>query len=192
MKQFYPGLVVLTTPMFWSGCSTNRPDLAPHKEQQAQFGQRRPPLEVRTVLTGLDVLEANHYAPLQGKTIAVVCNHTALDKQGNHIVDLLANAPHVKLKVIFAPEHGYRGQAEGGIALHDTVDAKSGALVYSIYGKVRKPTPKMLAGIDMIVFDIQDVGARFYTYITTMGNVDRKSTRLNSSHIPLSRMPSSA
>lgn len=162
-----PGLSLLLI----LGCTGNRLDVKPHASQMEEMGKTQPPVEIRTVLTGLDVLKVNNFAPLHGKTVGVVCNHTAVDKEGNHIVDLLHDAPDVTLKAIFAPEHGFRGTTEGGYALNDSMDLKSGAMIYSIYGAVRKPTPEMLAGIDMLLFDIQDVGARFYTYISTMGNV---------------------
>lgn len=166
-RNVFTGLSVILV----LGCTGNRPDAKPHASQMEELGKIQAPVEIRTVLTGLDVLKANNFAPLQGKTVGVVCNHTAVDKAGNHIVDLLHDAPDVNLKAIFAPEHGFRGTTEGGYALNDSMDLKSGAMIYSIYGAIRKPTPEMLAGIDIILFDIQDVGARFYTYISTMGNV---------------------
>lgn len=153
------------------GCTANLPDSKPHAHQQQEMATVQKPVEIQHVLTGIDVLEANHFAPIQGKTVAVVCNHTALDKQGRHLVDILHESPGVTLKAIFAPEHGFRGMIEGGYEISDSLDGKTGAMIYSIYGEVRKPTAQMLAGIDMIIFDIQDIGARFYTYISTMGNV---------------------
>ena len=120
--------------------------------------------------TGLDNAKKQDFPMFKGKTVGVVTNHTALDKKGVHFVDLLVEAEDVTLKAIFAPEHGFRGDEEGGIHLENNVDPKSGATIYSIYGAIRKPTPKMLEGIDLLIFDIQDVGARFYTYISTMGN----------------------
>lgn len=152
-------------------CSGNRPDSKPHAHQQEEMATVQRPIEIHHVLTGLDVLEANKFAPIQGKTVAVVCNHTALDKQGRHLVDILHDTPNITLKAIFAPEHGFRGVTEGGFDVNDSLDLKTSAMIYSIYGDVRKPTAQMLDGIDMIIFDIQDIGARFYTYISTMGNV---------------------
>ncbi|PJA51554.1 MAG: DUF1343 domain-containing protein [Candidatus Marinimicrobia bacterium CG_4_9_14_3_um_filter_48_9] len=152
-------------------CTGNQPDVKPHSHQQQEMVAVQKPIEIFPVLTGIDVLERINFAPIQGKTVAVVCNHTALDKQGRHLVDILYESPDVTLKAIFAPEHGFRGVTEGGFDINDSLDQKTGAMIYSIYGDIRKPTAQMLNGVDMIIFDIQDVGARFYTYISTMGNV---------------------
>jgi len=118
------------------------------------------------VIPGLDVLVGEEFARLRGKRVGLVANHTARDRRGRHAADLLASAEGVTLAAIFAPEHGYRGVETGAVA--DGKDDRTGAPVFSLYGETRKPTPAMLSGIDLLVFDIQDVGARFYTYISTM------------------------
>lgn len=123
-----------------------------------------------SVKTGLDNASRENFPMFKGKSIGVVTNHTALDSEGRHLVDLLHEADDVTVKAIFAPEHGFRGDEEGGIHLENNIDPKSGAPIYSIYGAIRKPTAAMLEGVDVLIFDIQDVGARFYTYISTMGN----------------------
>jgi len=120
------------------------------------------------VLTGLDRLVSDDFTKFDGKTVGIVCNHTARNKDGNHIVDLFHKSNKVTVKAIFAPEHGFRGQESAGSSIDDQVDAKTGIKIYSLYGKTRKPTDKMLEGIDALVYDIQDVGVRFYTYISTM------------------------
>jgi uncharacterized protein YbbC (DUF1343 family) len=120
------------------------------------------------VQTGLDVLVANDCALLKGKRVGVVTNHTAIDRQGRHIADLLYEAPGVTLSKLFAPEHGIRGTAEAGAQIGSEVDAKTGVPILSLYGETKKPTPDMLRDLDVLVFDIQDVGTRFYTYISTM------------------------
>ncbi len=120
-------------------------------------------------MTGLDVLEMDNFSALQGKTIAVITNMTALDSRGRHLVDILNDAPDIRVAAILSPEHGFRGTAEAGHKVGSGNDPKTGIPIISMYGKTRKPTPEMLAGIDMILFDIQDIGARFYTYISTMG-----------------------
>ena len=121
------------------------------------------------VRTGLDVLVAEQFTRLKGKTIGLITNQTGIDRTGRRNVDLLAAAHDVQLKVILAPEHGLEGlldQSEIG----DGVDEKTRVPVISLYqSDRRRPTAEMLAGLDALVFDIQDVGARFYTYITTMG-----------------------
>jgi uncharacterized protein YbbC (DUF1343 family) len=113
---------------------------------------------------------AGAYLPLlYGKRVALVANHTAV-VQGEHLADfLLSNA--VDLKKVFAPEHGFRGSASAGETIKDGRDTKTNLPIISLYGKNKKPTAEQLADIDIIVFDIQDVGARFYTYISTMSYV---------------------
>lgn len=121
------------------------------------------------VQSGLDVAATSHFDFLHGKHIGVITNHTAIDRSGKHLVDVLYKESGVYLDVIFATEHGFRGESAAGDDVNDSIDAQIGIKVVSIYGSVRKPTPKMLKDLDALVFDIQDVGARFYTYISTMG-----------------------
>ena len=128
----------------------------------------RTPALSNPVATGADVLAASGFAALAGKRVGLVTNQTGR-LRGEHLVDLLSKAPNVKLTAIFAPEHGFRGDAEAGASVRDGVDTKTGIPVYSLYGANKKPTPSMLRNVDILVFDIQDVGARFYTYISTMG-----------------------
>lgn len=120
------------------------------------------------VRTGADVLAGSSFDHLAGKTVGLIVNHTAL-VDGEHLINLMHAAPNVTVGAIFGPEHGLRGTAEDGEAVADGVDRLTGAPVFSLYGSARKPTPAMLEGLDVLVFDIQDVGARFYTYISTMG-----------------------
>lgn len=119
------------------------------------------------VLTGIDVLKRDGFAPLKGRMVGLITNHTGLDRDGNTTIDLLHGANDVKLVALFSPEHGIRGELDAKV--DDGKDAKTGLPIYSLYGKTRKPSPEHLAGIDTLVFDIQDIGARFYTYISTMG-----------------------
>jgi uncharacterized protein YbbC (DUF1343 family) len=120
------------------------------------------------IATGAEVLVARGLAALAGKKVGLITNQTGL-VGGEHLADLLARAPGVKLVAILAPEHGFRGEIEAGDKVGDTVDRKTGVPVFSLYGAARKPTPAMLRGVDVLVFDIQDIGTRFYTYISTMG-----------------------
>jgi uncharacterized protein YbbC (DUF1343 family) len=121
-----------------------------------------------TVNTGAEVLAASGFAALAGKRIGLITNHTG--RVGSvHLADLLSKAPNVKLAAIFAPEHGFRGSVEAGERVGQDWDAKTGAPVFSLYGASRRPTPRMLRDVDALVFDIQDIGVRFYTYISTMG-----------------------
>jgi uncharacterized protein YbbC (DUF1343 family) len=120
------------------------------------------------VRTGAQVLADQDFDRLSGQRVGLIVNHTArIDTV--HLIDALHAAPDVTLAALFGPEHGLRGTADAGEKISDGVDDRTGAPVYSLYGQTRKPTPKMLDGLDVLVFDIQDVGARFYTYISTMG-----------------------
>lgn len=120
------------------------------------------------IQTGLDVLESQKFVALRGKHIGLITNHTGQDAQGRSIVDLLTHAPGVHLVAIFSPEHGLAGRKdEENIA--STKDPSTGLPIYSLYGETRRPTDKMLEGIDTLVFDVQDAGVRFYTYTSTMG-----------------------
>ncbi len=120
------------------------------------------------VRVGAEILIERHLDQLRGKRVGLITNHTGL-AGGQHLVDVLAKTPGVTLAAILAPEHGFRGAVEAGAKVGDGRDDKTGIPVLSLYGATRKPTPAMLRGIDLLVFDIQDIGVRFYTYISTMG-----------------------
>lgn len=117
-------------------------------------------------LCGIDVLAAQGFRPLQGKRVGLITNQTGLTRDGKRNIDTMV-AAGVQLKALFAPEHGFFGLEDRG-GLGDMVDVKTGIKVYSLYGKTNRPTPEMLKDIDALVFDIADVGVRFYTYETTM------------------------
>jgi uncharacterized protein YbbC (DUF1343 family)/CubicO group peptidase (beta-lactamase class C family) len=119
------------------------------------------------VLNGIDVLVKNNFAPLKGKRIGLVTNHTGHDRARRATIDLLKEAPGVTLVALFGPEHGIRGEVDA--KFDDSKDAKTGLPIYSLYGERRKPSREQLKGLDALVFDIQDVGCRFYTYTSTMG-----------------------
>jgi uncharacterized protein YbbC (DUF1343 family) len=117
--------------------------------------------------TGIDVLSSRRFSDLKGMRVGLITNHTGLDSKGRRTIDLLFTAPGVRLKAIFSPEHGLNGQADARVP--SSKDAVTGLPLYSLYGSVKRPSDKMLEGLDALVFDIQDAGARFYTYIATMG-----------------------
>lgn len=119
------------------------------------------------VYTGIDVLEHGKFAALDGRRVALITNQTGRDRFGKSTIDLLHDAKNVQLVALLSPEHGLVGKVDEKVA--DATDAKTGLPVYSLYGDTRRPTDAMLKGVDTIVFDIQDVGTRFYTYITTLG-----------------------
>ena len=126
-------------------------------------------LQTQPVKTGIDVLARDGFAPLQGKRVGLVTNHTGRGAAGTSTIDLLASAKGVTLAALFSPEHGIRGEADAKVA--GGRDAKTGLPIHSLYGKTTKPTAEMLKDVDVLVYDIQDVGARFYTYITTLALV---------------------
>ncbi|OGR44149.1 MAG: hypothetical protein A2X35_13205 [Elusimicrobia bacterium GWA2_61_42] len=129
-------------------------------------------------LTGLDVLERDGFKQLAGKRVGLITNHTSVDLNGVNAVDAFYRAGNFKLAAIFSPEHGFRGTEEGGVYIASSTDPVTGAPVYSLYGKNKqRPTPEMLKDLDVLVFDIQDIGARFYTYLTTMGYAMEESAK---------------
>jgi uncharacterized protein YbbC (DUF1343 family) len=117
---------------------------------------------------GIEVLIENKFELLQGKRVGLITNQTGVDSKGNHIIDLFYSSSDFELTALFSPEHGIRGDIEGGFEIVNNKDEKTGVPIFSIYGKTTKPTKEMLQKIDVLVFDIQDVGTRFYTYISTM------------------------
>jgi uncharacterized protein YbbC (DUF1343 family)/CubicO group peptidase (beta-lactamase class C family) len=148
-----------------------------------------PPLPVspsRPVRLGIDALVSEQFKQLAGKSVGLITNHTGLDHNGKSAADLLHAAPNVKLVALFGPEHGIRGTEDrDGIA--DSVDKATGVPVYSLYGETRKPTPNQLEGIDTLVFDIQDIGTRFYTYESTMGLAMEAAAAANIEFVVLDR-----
>lgn len=131
-----------------------------------EAGQRRSSRPGR-VQTGIDVLETQRFAPLRGKHVGLITNHTGLDSQGRSTVDLFARATGVHLVALFSPEHGLLGQNDDKVS--SGKDATTGLPIFSLYGETRRPTDEMLQGVDTLVLDIQDAGVRFYTYTATMG-----------------------
>jgi uncharacterized protein YbbC (DUF1343 family) len=115
---------------------------------------------------GIDVLEEQDFAPLRGRRIGLITNQTGVDSHGRRTIDVLVHARGVKLVALFSPEHGILGRADAPVA--NATDAATGLPIYSLYGATRHPTAEMLRNLDALVFDIQDAGVRFYTYITTM------------------------
>lgn len=132
------------------------------------------------VLTGIDVLERNGFKQLSGLRIGLVTNHTGRDREGQPTIDVLSRAAGVRLVALFSPEHGIRGVADEKVS--DSKDEKTGLPIHSLYGESRRPKPDQLRDLDAIVYDIQDVGARFYTYISTLGYVMEEAAR---AHLPV-------
>lgn len=126
------------------------------------------------VLSGVDVLARDGFRTLRGSSVGLVTNHTGLTREGQPTIDALYAAPGVSLKALFGPEHGIRGDHDEDVA--DGQDAKTGLPAYSLFGARTQPTPEQLTGLDTLIFDIQDVGCRFYTYVSTLGNVLEAAT----------------
>jgi uncharacterized protein YbbC (DUF1343 family)/CubicO group peptidase (beta-lactamase class C family) len=140
------------------------PTLAPSAPTSAGVAGR-----IHQVDCGIDVLIKRRFEGLRGKRVGLVTNHTGRTRTGEATIDVLFKAPDVKLVALFSPEHGIRGIVDKPVA--DGRDESTGLPIHSLYGKTHKPTPESLRGVDALVYDIQDVGARFYTYITTLGLV---------------------
>ncbi|HXT61605.1 MAG TPA: exo-beta-N-acetylmuramidase NamZ domain-containing protein [Pyrinomonadaceae bacterium] len=128
------------------------------------------------VLTGIDVLERDGFSQLSNLRIGLVTNQTGRDRNGRSTIDVLFKAPGVKLTVLFSPEHGIRGLADEKVS--DTKDEQTGLPIHSLYGESRRPKPEQLKDLDALVYDIQDVGARFYTYISTLGYVLEEAAKV--------------
>ncbi|MFK7778385.1 MAG: DUF1343 domain-containing protein [Gimesia sp.] len=122
-----------------------------------------------SVLTGIDVLRREQFKSLKGLKIGLISNHTGLSRDGKSSVQILIDAPQVQLVTLFSPEHGFAGKLDVS-KIGDSTDGKTGLKIFSLYGKTRTPTPESLQELDALVFDIQDIGTRFYTYVSTMGN----------------------
>lgn len=126
-------------------------------------------ISAQKVLTGIDVLQKSNFEILSGKKIGIITNPTGANKNIVSTIDLLHEAPNVEVKALYSPEHGIRGDHAAGAKVGTYTDKKTGLTVYSLYGKNKKPNAEMLKGLDALVYDIQDIGVRSYTYISTMG-----------------------
>lgn len=138
-------------------------------------------------LNGIDVLKRDGFALLKGRRVGLITNHTGRDRDGNSTIDVLFKALDVKLVALFSPEHGIRGALDQEKITNST-DEKTGLPIFSLYGETRKPTAEMLKDIDALVFDIQDIGARFYTYISTMGLAMEEAAKNGKTFVVLDRV----
>lgn len=157
-----------------------------YNETLVSAGRRRVVARNGSVLTGLDVLARERFAPLAGKRVGLITNHTGVDRQGRRNVDLMREAG-IRVTALFSPEHGIGGKED-----HDRIgharDAATGIPIFSLYlGEQRRPTDEMLREVDVLVFDIQDIGARFYTYITTMAYAMEEAARRRIPFVVLDR-----
>jgi len=148
--------------------------------------KKKRPIAKALVLNGIDVLIKDNFAALRGLKIGLITNHTGRDHKGSPTIDLLHQASSVNLVALFSPEHGIRGEIDAYV--DDGMDKKTGLPIYSLYGKRRAPLPEQLAGLDALVFDIQDIGTRFYTYISTMGYSMEAAAKAGVKFIVLDRL----
>src|SRR5216683_340358 len=137
------------------------------------------------VQTGIDVLEAQKFAPLRGKHVGLITNHTGLDSQGRSTIEVLSRATGMHLVALFSPEHGLAGRFDEKVS--SSRDNSTGLPLYSLYGETLRPTDEMLKGIDTLVFDVQDAGVRFYTYTTTMAYCMEEAAKRNIAFFVLDR-----
>ena len=124
--------------------------------------------DAAAVRPGIEVLLSDSLDLVRGRRVGLITNHTGRDRNGVPSIDLLAEHPEVDLVALFSPEHGIRGSAEAGVRVSDSVDGRTGLPIHSLYGETRAPNDEMLEGIEVLLFDIQDVGTRYYTYLSTM------------------------
>ena len=157
-----PGAIPAGAPAAWTRWATPSP--------RASDRAARPP-----VLAGIDVLRAQGFAPLKGRRVGLVTNHAGRARDGRTTIDLLFESKELRLVALFSPEHGIRGVLDS--AVPSTRDERTGLPIHSLYGETRRPTAEMLEGLDAIVVDLPDIGARFYTYMTTMAYVMEEAAR---------------
>ena len=172
-------ILTRTTAAAILSCATGGAFAAPARTATKHSGR------AARVQVGLDVLESEKFAPLRGKHVGLITNHTGLDAQGRSTVDLLSHAAGVQLVALFSPEHGLAGNNDDRVA--STKDAATGLPIYSLYAETRRPTDAMLQGIDTLIFDVQDAGVRFYTYVTTMGYCMEEAAKHNIAFYVLDR-----
>jgi uncharacterized protein YbbC (DUF1343 family) len=146
----------------------------------------RPPAD-RNVIPGVEVLLRDSLHLLAGKRVGLITNHSGRDRSGTSTIDVLHRAPGVQLTALYGPEHGLRGAAEAGVQIASSVDSATGVPIFSLYGETRVPTPQMLENIDVLVYDIQDVGARVYTYQWTMALAAEAAAKLGKPFVVLDR-----
>jgi uncharacterized protein YbbC (DUF1343 family) len=171
--------IVAIAPGLYGGIHTN-PAAYSRNGQVAEVGKDT------GVRTGIDVLEAANFDFLKGKRVGIITNQTGVDSEGRRTIDVISHASGVKLVAIFSPEHGIAGRVDAAV-VESATDTATGLPIYSLYGATRRPTDAMLAGIEVLVFDIQDAGVRFYTYITTMGYCMEEAAKHHISFVVLDR-----
>jgi uncharacterized protein YbbC (DUF1343 family) len=176
---------IIDPPFAGDGATGRRGDMAPLSPAVAPSPHR--PVALSRSLNGIDVLKRDGFALLKDKRVGLITNHTGRDRDGNSSIDLLHKAPGLKLVALFSPEHGIRGALDQA-NISNSADEKTGLPIYSLYGETKAPTAEMLKEIDALVFDIQDVGARFYTYTSTLGLALEAAAKYKKSFVVLDRV----
>ncbi|NQV38642.1 MAG: DUF1343 domain-containing protein [Candidatus Marinimicrobia bacterium] len=161
--RFSPFLILVGLFLYIQGCASRQPIIVPVIEKPLLSS------EIKGVIPGVEVLEKDDFSILHGKRVGLVTNATGVNRKLLSTVDIFFEAEQVNLVALYGPEHGVRGTETAGAKVGFYNDQKTGLPVFSLYGDNRKPTPSMLENIDILVYDIQDVGCRSYTYISTMG-----------------------
>src|SRR5687768_5423341 len=158
-------LVLASLTAFITNCATTPPQaIAPSAPPPPP-----PAPQPSHVLLGNEVLALDNFRPLAGKRVGLITNPSGVNRRLESTIDLLRRAPGVKLVALFGPEHGIYGDVPAGDKIASRTDTRTGLPVHSLYGATRKPTPKMLQGLDVVVYDLQATGSRSYTFISTMG-----------------------
>ncbi len=177
------------------GCSSeiqtlnenNAPSPETEKNKIVQIEEKSTIQENKQILLGIDVAEKRNFDILTNKRVGLITNQTGVSNQLQSTIDILNEAPNVNLVALFGPEHGVRGDVEGGKYVEFYTDSKTNLPVYSLYGKTRKPSKTMLKDIDVLIYDIQDIGVRSYTFISTMGLAIEAASENNIEFVVLDR-----
>jgi uncharacterized protein YbbC (DUF1343 family) len=157
--RIVPGMLAL---LLGGGCTAQQPTSREHAAADPVTERAQP------AVPGLEVLLRDSAHLVRGRRVGFVTNQTAVTSSGESGIDLLHASPDVQLVALYGPEHGLRGGVEGGVRIESGVDARTGVPVHSLYGATQRPTPAMLRGVDVLLFDMQDIGARPYTFVWTM------------------------
>lgn len=166
IRSYRPALLVFFVALLLSGACGSQLEDGPDPGAAAEGGGAA--ASAAPVRPGIEVLLSDSLQLVEGLRIGLITNHTGIDREGRSDIDLLSEHPGVELVALFAPEHGIRGTEDAGVQFSSAVDGPTGLPIHSLYGRTLSPTPEMLEGIDVLLFDMQDVGVRYYTYVSTM------------------------
>jgi uncharacterized protein YbbC (DUF1343 family) len=178
-------LAVITVSLGCARQQPRTPEAASTQREQPSQQATTPPTAATEL--GVEVVLRDSLHVLQGKRVGLITNHTGRGRSGTSTIDLLYRAPGVRLTALFGPEHGIRGAAADGVKIASTVDSATGIPIYSLYGETRVPTADMLRDVDVLLYDIQDVGARVYTYVWTMALAAEAAGKAGKKFIVLDR-----